>query len=320
MRQRSTPPLGPLVSLTCATLLVAAAVACKSGDNNDTPKKKPGSSASSSSGGDPSPTGTTPGGTPEAGAPPPAMNVTRQTMEHDGQTRIYFLALPRTYDATKTYPVVMSFHGNPATAEGQMQWLPFEVASGQDAVLVYPQALGVEAGAFSWDLYTPTESNADMGWIKALIDEVATKANIDKGKVFGAGYSGGGFFISQYACRFGGVFRAISVNAGGGPDEPQMGYPKRDNGCYVCPGGPIPTLVTHGEADGVVEVASGIFTADCYAATNGCNGSRSATTPAPCEQYDGCGKPVKRCIVPGQSHFLWDSAWAESWAFFKAAP
>jgi polyhydroxybutyrate depolymerase len=293
-------------------------IACK-GSSDSGGASSGGASSSSSSSGDPIRGGTSGTGSPDVPPPPPAVNLTLETMQWNGIARTYFLGKPRTYDAARAYPLVVSFHGNPSSADIQAHALPFN-ASDQDAVLVYPQALQADSGSFSWDLYTATADNADMNWIKPLIEEVKKKANIDKNKVFGFGYSGGGFFISQYSCRFGGVFRAIASNAGGGPDEPNMGYPKRDDGCYICPAGPIPILVTHGEADAEVEVASGTFTADCYADENGCSGSRSASTPAPCEVYDGCSKPVKRCIIPGQSHALWGGATAEAWTFFKAAP
>ena len=101
-----------------------------------------------------------------------------------------------------------------------------------------------------------------------------------------------------------------------------MGYGKHDNGCYVCPGGPVAILVTHGADDGEVVPESGEFTKTCYATTNGCGGSTSPTTPAPCETYDGCpaDKPVKWCLIPGQGHGPWPNAVAEAWAFFQSLP
>jgi polyhydroxybutyrate depolymerase len=242
-------------------------------------------------------------------------------MTFNGNARSYVVAKPRTYDPKRSYPLVLVFHGNPGDAMGMAQGFPFDAASGQDAVLVYPQAGSADGNAFSWDLYTPTDTNVDMNFIKPLIEEVkSSKATIDASKVYGFGYSGGGFFISQYACRFGGVFRAISINAGGGPDEEQMGFPKRDNGCFICPGGKVPTLVTHGGADPEVPTDSGEFTATCYASTNGCSDTRTPTAPAPCELYDGCDKPVKRCIIPGLGHAPWEHSRDEAWSFFNAAP
>ncbi len=122
------------------------------------------------------------------------------------------------------------------------------------------------------------------------------------------------------ACRFAGFFRAIAVNSGGGPQEDQMGYPKRPDGCFICPGGPIPTLVIHGDTDADVSSASGNFTANCFADTNGCKSTRTATTPAPCQLHDECssGKPVKWCLIPGMGHTLWSNAITEAWSLFTS--
>lgn len=242
-------------------------------------------------------------------------DVTNETLELDGKTRRYILVRPRRMDTSRTYPLVLSFHGNPGTADGMARGLPFESVSKGEAVVAYPAA-----ETNDWDLYTPTDTNADMPFILALVDELENKAHVDKTRIFGFGYSGGSFFITQMACRFRGLFRAISVNAGGGPDEAQMGYGKRGDGCYVCPGGPVATIVTHGKDDPEVETASGEFTAACFAGTNGCGEHRSATSPAPCEAYDGCpsDKPVKRCIVPRLGHGVWGEAMKEAWTFFES--
>ena len=242
-------------------------------------------------------------------------------MKFEGRDRTYVVAKPKSYSAGKKYPLVMAFHGNPSSAENMIKHQPF-ATSGSDAIVVYPQAASPSAsyaGFFEWDIYSVTNDNADMNWIHSLIDEIKKTLTIDGTKVFGFGYSGGGFFVSHFACRFAGDFRAIASHAGGGPDEAAMGYPMRPSGCYVCPGGPTATLVTHGENDDQVDPGSGEFTASCYAETNGCSRTRSATTPAPCEQYNGCpnGKPVKICLIPQQDHNIWPDAASESWAFFQ---
>lgn len=251
--------------------------------------------------------------------PPEDVHVvlTKETTEFGGKTRSYILGIPKSYDENKSYPLVLNFHGNPGTAEAQAAYLPFDSVSKSDAIIAYPQADGTD-----WDLYTATEWNADMDWIHGLPQEIAAKANIDTGRVFGFGYSGGAFFLTQFTCRFGDVFKAVSINAGGGPDEPNMDFGKYENGCYQCPGGPVAAIVTHGKADGVVEPASGETTKECYATFNGCSDSFSDTTPAPCQLADDCpdDKPVKWCLIPGLGHGAWDQAMAEAWTFFKAQP
>jgi polyhydroxybutyrate depolymerase len=238
-------------------------------------------------------------------------------MTFASKLRTYLLATPTDYDAAKSYPLVLSFHGNPGQAEDQAKYLPFDSVSGKAAIIAYPQ--GDDS---NWDLYTPTDDNADMTWIAALPDEIASKRNIDKTHVFGFGYSGGAFFLPQFTCRFGGIFKAISVNAGGGPDEEQMGFEQYDNGCYKCPGGPIAAIITHGASDTTVLPSSGEFTHTCYATFNGCSDTLSPSAPAPCQQHDGCpaDKPVKWCLIPGQTHAAWSQAMSAAWGFFTSLP
>lgn len=304
---------------TAAAFVVTTFLACQSASPNpptDSPtgsieEPEPAPSIEPS----PAPPTPKPDAAPEPEPEPePDVSITKETMTFGGRTRSYLLAMPRDDDARKRYPLVLSFHGNPGTAEGMASLLPFEAASKREAVIAYPQA---ETG--DWDLYTPTDDNRDMSWIRALVGEIATKANIDEASVFGFGYSGGAFFITQMACRFAGFFKAISVNAGGGPSEARMGYAKRANGCYVCPGGPIPTLVTHGDADTAVEPDSGEFTSRCFASTNGCEATRSPASPSPCEQHDACPAehPVKFCLIPGLGHTPWPAVIDEAWAFFS---
>jgi polyhydroxybutyrate depolymerase len=315
-----------MTSLRVKSSVLAAALltvlACKS--SSSSPGDNPTNSFGGTSGGHSSSSGTgSPTGTATTTAPPAptsVVDVTTQTMTFGGQPRTYLLAKPKSYDASKSYPLVVAFHGNPSTAKVQADAMPFDSASGSDAVIAYPQAASADGDGFSWDLYTPHASNADMDFIAALPDEIKKTVNIDKARVYGFGYSGGGFFLPQFVCVIGGVFKAISVNAGGGPD--QEPFTKRANGCYVCPAGPVPAIVTHGMNDTEVTVDSGQFTAACLASENGCGDTATATTPSPCELVDGCpaNEPVKRCFIPGLGHGPWDGAMREAWVFWKSLP
>jgi len=316
---------GLLLRLASAAGFVLAVFACTNDDSGAASSSSsgavsgPDANESSSNGSSGTSTGSSGTSTGTSGSDPPErlVTITTETMEFGGKTRTYLLATPKSYDANKSYPLVLSFHGNPGTAQGRADGLPFDSVSKSDAVIAYPQA-----DSNDWDLYTPTDGNADMSWIHALPDDIAAKVNIDRGRILGYGYSGGGFFLTQFTCRFGDVFKAISINAGGGPDEEQMGYGQYENGCFMCPGGPVATIVTHGDADPEVEPGSGEFTHACYATFNGCSDSLSPTTPAPCQQHDGCpaDKPVKWCLIPGQGHGPWAASMKEAWAFFIALP
>lgn len=321
-----------IARFTSASLFVVLAFACSDSDDAGSSSRNdggPGNDGSTTSSGGQQPGNPDgsggPDGSGDATPPPPEtfVNVTTETVEYGGVTRTYLLAKPKNYDANTSYPLVLSFHGNPSNAAIQAGGLPFDSVSKTAAVIAYPQALLADESGFSnWDLYTPTDTNADMNWIRGLPAHIATTVNIDTSKVFGFGYSGGAFFLSQFTCRIGDVFKAVSINAGGAPYEAEMGYGQFGNGCYQCPAAAVATIITHGQVDDQVEPASGEYAKTCRATYNGCGDTLSASTPEPCQIVDGCpaDKPVKFCFIPGQGHGPWAQAMTSAWAFFLAAP
>jgi polyhydroxybutyrate depolymerase len=221
------------------------------------------------------------------------------------------------YDARKTYPLVMVLHGSPGTADVMLGAYPFDGVSKREAVIVYPNALGDD-----WDLYGASP-NVDMDYLKAVVGEVGKGWSIDTKRVLGTGWSGGGFLVSQMACRMAGVFRAIAIHAGGAPDESQDPAAQKDaDGFYTCAGGPLAVIVVHGQSDTTVEPGSGDYAGQHWAHVNGCGTAQADAAPSPCKDYDGCpaANPVRVCLVAGLGHPMWDQGHAASWAFFKSLP
>lgn len=245
-------------------------------------------------------------------------------MQSGGKTREYMLAVPVDYDASKSYPLVMEFHGDGGNGPGMQQGYPFEAVSKREAIVVYPSGL-----YSTWDIYGAPDQNADQPFVRALVDEVASKYNIDKSRVLGTGYSSGGFLVNQMACRYQGLFRAIAPHAGGAPNEDALGGPKDGQGFLICPGGPTATFVFHGDADWTVDLESGKWAAYFWSHVNGCQEPgtgdtmpTSAIAPSPCKQYDNCaaGKPVTICVFPGVGHVVAQPAPKIAWDYFKALP
>lgn len=244
------------------------------------------------------------------------MTATDETMDFGGRQRRYILVKPKTYDAKKTYPLVLSFHGNPASAQAQRAILPFETVSKEEAIVAYPNAVESD-----WDF--AANDNTDVPWMRPLVDEIAKKVTIDPKRVLGYGYSGGAYFISQAACRVGGVFKMITIGAGGAPEKYRDDQTESEQGCIPCDGGPVAALIVHGMNDtSEVPFAGGDFARKCWAETNACTQDDLVDSKAPCKTYKGCsaGHDTMWCPVPDLGHELWLPSMQVAWDMFKALP
>ena len=81
--------------------------------------------------------------------------------------------------------------------------------------------------------------------------------------------------------------------------------------------GEVAVWLTHGEADDVVVLQTGVDSRDHWLGENGCGDTTAPYEPAPCEAYDGCTDPVVWCMHPG-GHEWPDFAAAAIWDFFAA--
>jgi polyhydroxybutyrate depolymerase len=232
------------------------------------------------------------------------VDVTNEQITVAGDLREYVLSVPKTYSGSRQYPLILALHGDGQTADDFRISLGLDAVSGDDAIVAYPNGVV--------DLYTAYEQNGDQQLVEAVIADVKSKWSVDAAKVWGFGYSKGGFEINQLACRRPGMFKAIAGHACGGPQ-------KLDGPATDCPGSMgLPVMITEGDLNTDIGAASG---AKFWAAINHCSTNMVATTPAGCESYTGCDadKPVTYCLAAGVSHYpIWTGAVQASWDFFNS--
>jgi len=229
-----------------------------------------------------------------------ALVTTRQAIAVGSRRRKYVLVAPAAPE-TKL-PLVLVFHGDGGDAdELERDW----------TFVAYPD------GPDRWDLETKV-GNEDFAFVEALIESLASRLPIDRGRVFLSGYSSGGFFANVFACHKSGLVRAIASNAGGAPYNQDGTWP---NGYPKCPAqAPVATIALHGTDDHGVTLDSGRFSAEYWAYVNGCKTDELEPTGYDeCKAYRGCpgGKAVAWCVVPGLGHWVWDRAAEASWTFFQ---
>ena len=244
------------------------------------------------------------------------MAVTQESIDVNGASRSFVLAVPGTYTPSRSYPLVLVLHGDGGDGAAMRAAFPFDQHSGNDAFVVYGSGKGK-----GWNLYAPEADNEDFQYIGALIDSLRSRFSLDSKRVFATGFSSGAFMANQLACRTN-LLRGIASHSGGAPDEPQdpsaATWPNGWTKCANQSGG-VAVLIIHGTDDNVVSYQSGEFTASYWSYVNGCADGSAATTPPPCVRDTACpsDKPVVFCPIAGLGHTLWSESAKTDWAFFS---
>lgn len=240
------------------------------------------------------------------------------TTEETLDGRSYLLSKPKTLVADKKYPLVIMFHASGSTPKGMHDALPYDSASKDEAIIAYPAA----GDGSEWNLNLPNDGNGDMDFVKALIDDLAANQPVDASKVLGFGYSGGAYFLSQYACRVKGPLKMVALLAGGAPEFHDGDTKRTPSDCVECPGGGIPMFIAHGQNDTESPFDGGDYARICWAEQNGCTNSSLKGIGGPCSQYNGCknGDTTQWCSVPDQDHKPWTPSMGASWVMFRDLP
>ena len=165
---------------------------------------------------------------------------------HDGIQRDYILYIPAIYDGNQDVPLVLNFHGFGSNANQQMFYGDFrDIADTEGFILVHPQGTSLNGSQY-WNVGSPGSSGNpvdDVGFIEALIDELANSYTINLDRVYATGMSNGGFMSFLLACQLSEKIAAIASVTG------SMTFDTYDN-CNAQH--PTPILQIHGTSDNIV--------------------------------------------------------------------
>lgn len=239
-----------------------------------------------------------------------------QTMTSGADERAYYLQLPADYDVSAgTKPLLLAFHGTGGTYERWVGDNAYDLADvvGDDAILVFPNALPDGAGVNQWNFLT--DDSYDFFFFEDLLAELDARGlEYDKSKIFATGHSSGGGFSHELGCKYGDVLRGIAPSAGA-----------RLSG--ACTGG-VGVLMSQGENDALVPLAVAEGTRDFWLKYNGLDTLVSAPgAVAPCIDYQPALVPRDYPVVWCQhsegspddfSGHAWGSFTSEAvWQFFS---
>lgn len=246
--------------------------------------------------------------------------------EHIVQGRPYDVWTPPNFDPSTPLPVVILAHGYGAS--GREQDLVFPLSAQlkkRQFIYVLPNGTLDSRAQRFWNA-TPAccdfenRNIDDVGFFRALVDDVRAHYQVKAGHVFLVGHSNGAFMSLRLACEAGDVFSGVVAVAG-----------STFNDSARCGAGPaVPILLNHGDHDEVIffngklnAYPSARETQRRLAAHNGCTGSPAeggrldllgdATAETQQITVDGCpGKnDVDLWVLEGGPHIpQFDERWS----------
>ena len=123
-----------------------------------------------------------------------------RTLLYDGNNRNFIIYIPQNYTGNNHVPLLFDFHGGNGTASitNEMK----AIADTAGFIFVAPQALADpgDGGSFNWLHKAPTNHD-DIYFVESIIDTLSSEYMINNDRIYIRGYSLGGEFVYELACR-----------------------------------------------------------------------------------------------------------------------
>jgi len=246
---------------------------------------------------------------------PLAVGVTEQQMPVGGFSRNYVVVVPPATAKPRSMLIVLHGVNGRGANMRAMGFEPSAAANG--TVVVYPDALGGSwnDGRVGMEPMQPGMVTDDIAFLRALIDEMVSRANVDATRVAIAGFSNGAMMASRVACDMSDRVRGVALVGGtAGTNYAQVCLPTRS----------VPIVEVHGTSDPIVPYVGGkvadnqgrkrgsvlsvVDFVSFWSGTCHCSGTRETPIKAALAvtmvEAQGCtpGSPVVHYRVAGGAH------------------
>ncbi len=153
----------------------------------------------------------------------PAVVGTSETvaMRHDGRDRRYHLHVPPHDDFQQGLPLLVVLHGGEGSGAGAREVTGFDrLGVDHGFVVAFPDGTGKLSGkGLTWNAgdvgtYAARQDIDDVGFCKAVVDDIRQRVVIDPDRVFVTGHSDGGMMCHRLAREAADVFKGIAPVAG----------------------------------------------------------------------------------------------------------
>lgn len=156
---------------------------------------------------------------PQVGKPGPGTHT--RSLRVGNRDRKYRIYIPKSYDGHKATPVVLVFHGGGGDPDGMMKLCGMNAKAEQAGfIAVYPFGTGrfgdrlLSFNGGECCGYALDNNVDDVGFVRALLDDLATAVSVDADRVFATGLSNGGIMAHYLASELSDRIAAIAPVGG----------------------------------------------------------------------------------------------------------
>ena len=161
-----------------------------------------------------------------------------------GIRRTFLLHVPKSYDGTKSTPLVLFFHASHRSGEEAARITNFsKLAQEKNFIVVFPDGVDDIWNDGRIRRLVKWHDIDDIGFVKDLIKHLTKILNIDSKRIYASGRSNGAIFAFRLACELSEYIAAIGPVAGAMPDNPAL---------KCSPHEPISVVAIHGTEDKII--------------------------------------------------------------------
>jgi poly(3-hydroxybutyrate) depolymerase len=244
-----------------------------------------------------------------------------------GKTRSYLVQVPSDYNPSKAYALTFVFHGGGQGAWQANAWgLQNAAGALESGIFVFPNGIPYQNYGIGWD---DTSKGYDIPFFDNMLKHMESAYCVDSARVFAAGFSWGGDFVTALACNRGSVLRAAAINSASDEFNDRTNYLTYQN--LPCASTSHPSIrFEHAiGGDGDYPAPDFATTSKLLQSFSACSATCSTqTTSVPsstsvmaCVTYNGCGPKLIECSFNASiGHALPPNWAADTWAFFQSFP